>query len=275
MILIGQIHSIIMPSKIELFLENPQANEIIFYPRKIAKPTNLRSDCQLLELNVPENIKIGGLFYLNSKELPTLLIFHGNGEIATDYEYGIDDYKDCGLNCAIVDFRGYGFSTGTSTYKNMIEDANPIYHQFIKWLEIQGYSEKLYVMGRSLGSACAAEIGSYNSSNIAGIIFESGFCDTYQLFRTLFMLDHPDLTFQALAPWSNHPRIAKIQCPVLILHGTQDNIVPFAQGQLINATLPQSTPRTFIAIEKAGHNNIQLFKEKYFTAINQFVSKMD
>lgn len=257
---------------VESILEDPEVNRTIFYPRHLPKPTHLRSDCHIVEFSLSENITIGGFFFLRDPKLPTLMIFHGNGEIAADYEYNIGEFLNNGVNCAIIDFRGYGFSTGIPTYKNLLEDAYQAFLQFSKWLKARNFSSKVIVMGRSLGSACAAEIGSYHPPNLAGIIFESGFCDTYRLFKYLFGIDDPSLTAQTLEPWSNFPRIAKIDSPVLILHGMRDYIIPFEHARLIDKTLPPSTPRTLVAIEHAGHNNIQGFKDQYFTALKTFIS---
>lgn len=259
---------------IETFLDDQHNSSFIFYPQKVKKPTELDPDCSILEITMEDGISIGGLFYLREPSLPTLLMFHGNGEIAVEYEDIIDKYLKCGVNCAIIDFRGYGFSDGTPTYLKLIKDSLPIYNQLIRWLQEQDYCFEVIIFGRSLGSACAAEIASQNPPNLEGVIFESGFCDTYALMRSLFMFNVPELTPEVLKPWSNHVRIQKIRVPALILHGTQDWIIPVTQAQDIKTNLVASSKITIELIEHAGHNDIQGFREQYFTTLRQFVSSV-
>ena len=62
-------------------------SNIIFYPRKIAIPNDLKPNTEILRLNIGNDIEIGGFFYKNDVKNPTILLFHGNGEIAFDYQH--------------------------------------------------------------------------------------------------------------------------------------------------------------------------------------------
>ena len=256
---------------IKKFLDDSYNSSFIFYPQLVNKPIELDPDCTILEMMMDDGISIGGLFYFKNPSYPTLLMFHGNGEIACEYEDIIDRYLNCGCNCAIMDFRGYGFSTGSPTYLKLIQDSFPIFLQLFQWLHNQGYCQEIIVFGRSLGSVCAAEIGSHNHPQLKGVIFESGFSETYSLMRNLFMFNVPDLTPRSLKPWSNDTRIQKIHVPVLVLHGTQDWIIPVSQALDIEKNLISSLWKKLILIENAGHNDIQGFRNQYFSPIKQFI----
>ena len=89
-----------------LLIDNPSISNVVFYPRKTKKPERLDSDIQVLEFEIYDSISIGGFYFGTNKENPTILLFHGNGEIAFDYQYISNLFLDCNVNLAVVDFRG-------------------------------------------------------------------------------------------------------------------------------------------------------------------------
>ncbi|MHA2130605.1 MAG: alpha/beta fold hydrolase, partial [Promethearchaeota archaeon] len=169
----------------KILIDNPAISNVVFYPRKTPIPSTLDSNTKILQFQIEKNIVIGGFFYLNDQNFPTILMFHGNGEIAADYQYFLNFFFKCGVNLAVVDFRGYGFSTGKPFYTSLITDALPIYNKFRTWLIDNGLSNTIFLLGRSLGSICASEIGSHNPESLHGVIFESGFASIYDLMNRL------------------------------------------------------------------------------------------
>jgi len=83
-----------MPFEIEELLDNPSINSIIFYPRRSPKPSSDGEKYKILEFEIDKGVKIGGLFHFRSYDKPSVLFFHGNGEIAQDYSYFIDKFLD-------------------------------------------------------------------------------------------------------------------------------------------------------------------------------------
>lgn len=256
-----------------LFLDDPRISNVVFYPRKTSIPDNLPANIKVLKLQISENILIGGYFYLLDNNFPSILLFHGNGEIALDYRYFVDLFFECGINLAVVDFRGYGHSSGEPIYSSLITDAFPIYQQFKEWMNDNGLKDSLFVQGRSLGSVCAAEIGSHNPSDLKGVIFESGFASIYNMMRRLFRIKGPDITPEFLKEYSNDTRIEKFKKPVLIIHGTMDFIVPSEERKAIFETIPKGVEKKIVLIEGATHNDIFSYKEQYFMPLKEFIQK--
>jgi len=257
----------------KLFLDTPAISNIIFYPRRHNIPTELSSNIRVLKFRVAENILIGGFCFINDKTLPTILLFHGNGEIALEYQHFAPRFFECGINLAVVDYRGYGFSTGSPKFSALFEDAFPIYDQFEQWLKENGFHDSLFVLGRSLGSICAAEIGAKNPPRLRGIIFESGIGSAQQILTDLFRINIPLVPPNALKKWSNDTRAAKFTKPVLIIHGMSDWIVPYKHAKILFNALPDSVDKRLISIENAGHNNIFQFHEDYFTPLKKFIEQ--
>jgi hypothetical protein len=257
----------------KLFIDDPHISNVVFYPRKIRIPDDTSPNVKVLKFQISEEILIGGFLYITDKNLPTILLFHGNGEIASDYQYSAPAYFDCGVNLAVADFRGYGFSTGSPIYSGLIYDAFPIYKIFKNWMEENSFKNSLFVQGRSMGSVCAAEIGSHNPEDLNGIIFESGFASMYDMMTRLFGINGPNITHETFNEYSNDTRIKKFQKPVLIIHGTKDFIIPNSEAQKIHDAIPEGVYKKLIMIEGAGHNDISSYKEEYFNPLQEFIEK--
>ncbi|MFX1278270.1 MAG: alpha/beta hydrolase [Promethearchaeota archaeon] len=257
----------------KLLIDNPVVSNVVFYPRKIRKPEGLDPKTKTLELRINKEILIGGFFYLNNPNYPTILLFHGNGELASEYQYFLSFFFQCGVNLAVVDFRGYGFSSGNPFYTSLITDALPIYDEFHKWVVKKGYNDSLFVLGRSLGSVCASEIGAHNPESTHGIIFESGFASLYDMMSRLFRISGEEITPEFLSEYSNDTRIRKFVKPTLVIHGTLDWIIPSYQGKLIYENLPEVIEKQLVMIEGAGHNNIFSYEHEYITPLREFINK--
>lgn len=258
---------------IQAFLQEPEFTKKVFFPRQMPIPQEEDPRRKILQLDIGDNVSIGGLFFQKALDLPSLLFFHGNGEIAEDYAFFADQFLDSGVNCAFVDYRGYGFSTGTPNLKNLIEDAMKIYQEFATWLITQNLSPKIFVHGRSLGSICAAEIGAQNPENLRGLIIDCGFCDTYSQIKELSGNQTLPFTAEEFLPYSNITRFSKVKKPVLIIHGNQDFIVNVAESQKTFDALPVDVDKLKVIIEGAGHNDILMYDEAYFTPIKDFITK--
>jgi pimeloyl-ACP methyl ester carboxylesterase len=259
--------------KKNLLIDNSTISNVVFYPRKTKIPEKLESNVEVLKFEISESISIGGFFYGTKVENPTILLFHGNGEIASDYQYISHLFLDCNVNLAVVDFRGYGFSSGEPYFTSLISDAIPIYDAFRQWMIEKNYLDSLFVQGRSLGSVCAAEIGAQNPPQLRGVIFESGFASIFNMMTNLFRVQSPHLTPDSLKEYSNDTRVQKFNVPTLLIHGTSDGVIPYSESQLLYQNLPNSVEKKLVLIDEAGHNNILSFKRDYFLPLSDFVQK--
>ena len=224
---------------------------ILFFPRKVSIPDDLPQSIKVLNFNINEDILIGGYYFLQDENLPTILLFHGNGEVALEYIYFMDLFFKCGVNLSVVDFRGYGHSTGKPRFNNLVKDGLPIYKEFTKWINEKGIKNSLFVLGRSLGSAPATEIGAHNPEDLKGVIISSGF-----------------------GSFSNDARVKKFEKPTLIIHGSMDPIISVSEARVIFESVPNGVDKELIIIEGAGHNDLfDYYKKEYFAPIKEFIEK--
>ncbi|NOQ46445.1 MAG: alpha/beta fold hydrolase, partial [Desulfobulbaceae bacterium] len=210
-------------------LDHPDVLRIRFHPRPAPK-TPTPAGARDIDIQVEQDVTIGCRLFTHDRTSPTILYFHGNGEIVSDYDAIGPMYQEVELNLLVTDFRGYGWSNGSPTATAMLRDAHTLYRELTAWLRDNGYSGPLFIMGRSLGSACAIELAAQYNDEIDGLIIESGFSETLPLARTLG-LDLDKLGITEEETFNNLLKMESITKPTFILHGHQDQLIPPRQGE--------------------------------------------
>ncbi len=236
------------------FLDLPEVVSKIFHPRgnyPLRSPQSNRED---LLIPVDDQVDIGASFHVAGKSAPTILFFHGNGEIVADYDDFGRFYTDMGINLLVVDYRGYGSSGGNPSVSSMIKDCHVIFDHTIILLAQSGYSGPVIVMGRSLGSASAIELAVEKQEDISALIVESGFAFAEALLETLGIRTR-QTGFTEETGFGNLDKIRRFVKPCLIIHAEFDHIIPFTDGQALFDACP-SEDKTLLKINGANHNDI-------------------
>ncbi len=261
-----------LPPEEYSYLDTPEILSYIFHPRKDTGILKNSLTAKDILIPVEKDINISGRFYMAGSSSPSILFFHGNGEISEDYDDIAHEYNACGINFLSVDFRGYGRSDGKPTVCYMMKDCHTIFNYVTDWLKKQNYSGKLFVMGRSLGSASAIEVACSHEHIISGLIVESGFASMLPLLKFLGA-DISFLNYKEDEKRENYGKIKKIKKPVLIIHAEEDRLIPFSDGQKL-FDLAGSLNKKLVKIKEAGHGDI-FFKDmdRYLCAIKDFTDK--
>jgi len=247
------------------WMNSPDVLRVAFHPRKeqgVAEESGFKA----LDIPVAEGVTLGARFYAADHNKPTILFFHGNGEIVADYADIAPFYTAMGVNFLPVDYRGYGRSSGHPTVGSMLADAGAVFGFVRTWLADEGYAGPIVVMGRSLGSASALEIASTYPDAVAGLIIESGFADVIALMIRLGARP-PAAGIPESSGLRHIAKIAVYKGPVLIIHGVRDMIIPVADAEaLFNAS--SSPGKRLLRIEGAGHNDLMAVgMRQYMNAI--------
>ncbi len=235
-------------------LDRPEVLGAIFHPRA---ESNFGSSGAIGEdhlIDVAPGIAIGARFHMGSLSDTNILYFHGNGEIVADYDELAPRYNALGINFMVVDFRGYGRSTGYPTVSGMMADCH-VAHAYVRtWLQQNGYDGPLVVMGRSLGSASALELAADAEKRIDGLIIESGFAFAEPLLR-LLGVDIHGIGFKEDEGFRNVDKIGQFKGPTLVIHAEYDHIIPFSDGQALYSA-SRAEEKRMLKIEGANHNDI-------------------
>jgi len=258
------------------FLDRPEILFFLFHPVK-TRPSPYVSEKMLnLSFLVDDEICVNGTIHLafDPETAPNVLFFHGNGEVVADYNDIGPFYTKMGFNFAVVDYRGYGTRNGFPTYSSMIEDGHKVFHQFEGFMKENGMKGPLFVMGRSLGSASALELAANYPKKVDGLILEGGFAHTYQLLINLGV--NPQILDSARElSVSNLEKIKKVKQPVLIIHGSKDEIIPVSDGHILYE-VAQNEIKDELIIPWAGHNTLMLLGlNDYMKRISRFVKRVE
>ena len=241
-------------------------SSFLFHPRKSYQDMDEKD----IQINVGDSVRVGIRLHLINKSIPNILFFHGNGEIATEYDEIARVYNQKNINFIIADFRGYGFSTGVPDVENTQSDAHFVLDYVLKYLKEKNYYGPLILMGRSLGSVSVLELAKRYPQDFLGLIIESGFADEGPLF-TLIGTTPEQAGFIKEDGFLNGEKIKNYTGPLLVIHAKQDHIVPFIEGEILHDTCP-SKNKKFLPIPNANHNNILVVDPKrYFEEVGNFI----
>ena len=225
-------------------------NRLIFHPTTdIARtPRDVGLDYLDLYFTTADNVRLNGWFIPHLQASATMIWFHGNAGNIGDRVDNIKLLHDkTHINIFIFDYRGYGRSPGSSSETTTYIDGDAAMN-FVR-TQLQVESKNLLIFGRSLGAAVAAEMASRHDSR--AVILESPFMSIREMARVML----PALPIGPLlsAKFDVIDKVGKITAPLLVLHGDQDEIIPFEQGQRVFAAARQ--PKQFYPIKGAGHND--------------------
>ena len=243
-------------------------NNFLFHPRTAFG--QLTEKDKLIELE--PGVQVGIRIHIVDPVYPLILFFHGNGEIAPEYDDIAAVYNQRKINFIIADYRGYGFSTGAPDVQNTLTDAHVVLDTVLSELKMRGVSGPLILMGRSLGSVSVLELSGRYPKDFDGLIIESGISTEEPLFR-LIGTTAEQAGYKKDMGFQNDEKIKNYKGPLLIIHAEQDHIVPFSQGEELLNLCP-SENKKLVPIPNAHHNNILgVSFQKYFEEVEKFISK--
>ncbi len=247
--------------------DSPEFNENLFFPRPDRLPVPCGSDELLVE--VGPGCRVHLRRYPSPDARFSLLYFHGNGEIVSDYDSLASHFNALGSELTVCDYRGYGRSEGTPTLRDGLEDAKVIYRH------LRGNSKlksKVCVMGRSLGSASAIEL-CVQFPEIACCVIESGYADPIPLVeRRGLRIDKTTPAEDAM--FNNSHKIRLIECPLLIMHGEEDFLIHPQEARL-NYENAGSKQKVLEILEGVGHNDMMMACDNaYFESLTRFFKEI-
>jgi uncharacterized protein len=241
----------------------------LFWPRHEASPPPPGAADHRVE--VAEGVHLACRCYALDRARPTVLLFHGNGEVASDYDTIAPAYHEIGANLVVADYRGYGRSDGTPSFASLIADAHPVLSWFHAHLDSQGCAGLRFIMGRSLGSLPAAELAATEDARLAGLIIESGAPDLTGLARRAGVDERAPEIATLIAAHTVH--LASIRLPLLQIHGDCDNIIPLEYAVAFHEQM-SCKQKEFLLIDGAGHNDIGWVGRKpYFATLGRFIHR--
>jgi pimeloyl-ACP methyl ester carboxylesterase len=250
-------------------LDSGGLSQMIFYPR--ADVSRAPAHAEDFSFEITPGVTLGARLYISDPANPTILYFHGNGEVAGDHNDIAPFYYHEETNLCVVEFRGYGNSTGAPSFAALVGDGVSSSEWFHRLLDERGFCGHRFVMGRSLGSQPALEVAARTPGRFRGLIIESGAGSIRGMLSRAGLDPAEDAAVRLVA--AHDEKIRSIKLPALIIHGEQDELVPLARADELRELLG-SPEKELLVIHGAGHNDI-LWRgaAEYFGSLGAFVRR--
>ena len=228
-------------------------DKLIFKPEKLKQDFSYKYDVPFKELfiDVEPGVSINGLHFYTQDPLGLVLYFHGNTRSIKGWAKYAKDFSRYRYDVVMVDYRGFGKSTGKRGEKAMFNDMQVVYQNLY-----EQYSENhIIIYGRSLGSGFATKLASDNSPRY--LILDAPFYSFEKAVKRF--LPFLPLKYVLHFQLQTNKWIKKVTCHTYIIHGTKDWLIPIKQSEQLQRLNPDKI--TLIPIEGGGHNNLTSFPE--------------
>lgn len=193
------------------------------------------------------------------------LYLHGNAGNLTHRVDHMEAIPRVGSDLLIIDYRGYGKSEGKPTEEGIYRDADAAYEYLVE----AGYKpEQLVIYGESLGTAVAVDLASRHAC--AGLVLEAPFPSASAVAGRVLPLLGP---LAARGRLETAKKLPRVKAPMLIIHGTKDEVIDYELGQEVFEAAPG--PKQFWTVEGAQHSNItQVAREQYPAKLREFLAQL-
>lgn len=190
----------------------------------------------------------------------TILFSHGNAAdlgLMSSFYIGLGNKINC--NVFGYDYSGYGLSSGKPSEKSLYTNIEVAWNELRSRYDLQASNVILY--GQSIGTVPTVDLAS--KYDFAGVVLHSPLTSGLRLAfpntkRTWFFDAFPNID-----------KVPKINSPVLVIHGTEDEVIDISHGQAIHSLC--RNPVSPLWVEGAGHNDIELFRE-YLDRVKKFIN---
>jgi len=228
--------------------------ERLIFPRP---PVSYGGHEDLLALRAPTGERVAARWLANPGARLALLYSHGNYEDLGTIHPEAERLRRLGFAVLTYDYRGYGCSEGRCTVRGAVADLEAAY----RWLrEEKDYTpDRVVLYGRSVGGGPTLDLAVREP--VGGVILEGTFLTAFRVVTRIPLLpfDH----------FRNDLLVGRVDCPLLVTHGTRDRVVPFSHGRALFRRAPE--PKRHLWVEGAGHNDLTLVAgAAYEEAVREF-----
>ena len=246
--------------------DSPRFNESLFFPSPHLTPPP--SGARDLRVEVAPGVGLHARLHHRDGTRAVLLLFHGNGEVVSHYDEPASRFADSDVDLAVVDYRGYGASDGTPTLRTCLADC----HLVLDAVRDLAAGRPVVVMGRSLGSACAAELCQAPREGVVGYVFESGIADVEGVVRRRGIDPRGAISDADRAVFDPLPKLRRCVAPTLVLHGADDALIPASEAQTAYDALA-TADKELVLVPGRGHNDLS-WHPLYWEAMARFVARV-
>jgi fermentation-respiration switch protein FrsA (DUF1100 family) len=241
----------------------------LYYPTReiLQTPRDVGLPFEDVELGTADGEKLHGWWVPSEgHDAPVVLFLHGNGGNVSHRLEKLAALRDIGADTLIIDYRGYGRSSGTPSESGLYADALAAYDWLTKSRRVD--PKRIVVYGESLGTAAAVHLAT--EAKTAGVIVESGFTSLTEVAQGMF----PFLPVRWILKhrFNSIDKVSRIDAPLLILHSRQDELFEMSHPERLLAAA--QSPKRLVEMQ-GGHNDAFLVSaDIYREAIARFLNEV-
>jgi hypothetical protein len=211
--------------------------------------------------------RLHGWFIPADSSRGTLLFFHGNAGNISHRLQSLLIFNRLGLDVLMVDYRGYGQSSGSPGEQGTYLDARAAWDYLVGERGVEG--DRVVIFGRSLGGAVGAWLASRDDVSPAGLVVESTFSSGLDMGRRLYPVLPVRLITRIDYPVKDY--VTTVEAPLLVIHSRDDEIIPFDMGR---AVFDAATgPKSFLELSGDHNAGFWLSRETYVPALDDFLTR--
>jgi len=238
---------------------------LLFKPEKLPEDFQFFYDNQeTMEYNLEtrDGAVINGVRFLPKGESKGVILYlKGNSKSIKGWGKFAVDFTRHDYNVVMIDYRGFGKSTGRRSQKAMKRDLQLVYNK----IKEQTTEERIILYGRSLGSGFAAKLASMNNPKM--LILDAPY---YSLTKvTARYMPFMPLSILIKYPLPTYKWLKYVQCPIHIIHGTDDKLIPYKSSVKLSQVKPKLT--RLHTVIGGGHKNLNNF-ESYHKMLGEIIN---
>ena len=238
---------------------------MLFKPEKLPQDFQFYYENQNTKeynLETRDGAIINGLRFMPKGESKGVVLYlKGNSQSIKGWGKFAVDFTRHNYNVVMVDYRGFGKSTGRRSQKHIKRDLQVVYNK----IKEQTTEDRIILYGRSLGSGFAAKLASTNNPKM--LILESPY---YSLTKvTARYAPFMPLSLLMKYPLPTYKWLKYVQCPIHILHGTHDKLIPYKTSVKLSQIKPKLT--RLHTVIGGGHKDLNNF-ESYHKMMHDIIS---
>ncbi|MEO0526491.1 MAG: alpha/beta fold hydrolase [Bacteroidota bacterium] len=237
---------------------------LMFKPEKLPKDFQFYYDNQEIEeynIETRDGAIINGLRFKAQNPKGVVFYLKGNSKSIKGWGKFAVDFTRHGYDVLMVDYRGFGKSTGRRTQKAIKRDLQVVYNKLK-----ESVSEKYIILyGRSLGSGFATKLASMNNPRM--LILDAPYYSLSKVAKKF--IPFMPLSILIKFPMPTYKWLKYVNCPIHIIHGTDDRLIPYKTSVKLSKIKPKTT-RLYTVIG-GGHKNLNTF-ESYHKMLSEIIT---
>lgn len=245
-----------------------QMDQLFYFPTKTLQGLD---SVKYEDVSLPVDTDTLNAIFLKPTGKPkaTVLFFHGAGGNVSKYLFMTKPLVADGFQVFMIDFRGYGKSTGKPTHVNIAQDGQMVLNYLLERKDVKKTTLILY--GASMGSQVAVHLAATNEKKLAALVLDGALSS----FTDLAADKSPEaqremIRKHLLSPYAAKEDIKAIQnLPVLFIHSKEDKDVPYQQAELVYANA--AGPKTFYTYQGKHLEAMKLYAPEVLEKINGLV----